>query len=688
MGLYDNYRLANSNRVKTYQGSAVPEMVAVSTEMQKRYDTSQDNMDYTGKYLSSLSSLTQDQDALNGVRKQYMDSLQQIGGRKDLENMTRETSMLAQQLPQDYAPFAQRMKTRAEEFKKIDEDDKKFLTPESKQRWKNYIDASNGPIQKDPTNPMRYSGSYSSRPYAEEIDKTKFADEAMKDVAARSRGWSVEKIGNQWMRKDGGGWKKLETTEIDNIMDTAFAASEKWKAYMGQEKTLGTYSMDFSKIDPAKLNLDQQGLIAAKMENGKADFATAVKQVQGDLIQKRHEQEARNYAHKFRRDEAEQSVDYSENPFFRWGVDREDKKQENAMLQMANTMTLGGAKVEDVQDFDNIVTNTKQAFTESGDAYVKWVKGIDDGKVKYDLGGGRVGYKDAAGKVVDVTEDANAFRSQINYAKEKQQQLSAVDDAAKRASHYDKVPESVKIEAQKAASKARNTWRMGTEDTKGMSKEAIAGMNAGEAQKAFDEVMRSTKEYRAYKDELKKRMTGTTVGSDLFSFMNEKMVKSISENVEGLVSGLGLKNGMVPVQDKDGKQLSADDWKELQGNMRAIGVTYTGDPSSPVALVMRGFKDVKGKKTNGEDMIVKLPNTNIQSFAEMGMDDTQKDHLRRASGLAVALNNTTRAFSSNGVSIKANTNDPRGGWTLRVGDKETTAYSFKEIFEFMDANHK
>ena len=357
-------------------------------------------------------------------------------------------------------------------------------------------------------------------------------------------------------------------------------------------------------------------------------------------------------------------------------------------MQMASTMTIGGAKVEDVADFDKIVSGAQQTFKDNGTAYSDWVKGIDDGKVKYDLGGGRVGYKDADGKVIDVTADANDFRDKINYAKEKQQQLSALDAAAKRASGYDKVPQSVKTEANIAASKARSTWRMGTEETKGMSKEAIAVMNEGEATKAFDNVMRSTDAYKNYKAELKKRMTGTTVGSDLFAFMNERMVKSISENVEGLVSGLGLKDGMVPVQDKDGKQLSADDWKELKGNMRAIGVTYTGDPSSPIALVMRGFKDVKGKKTNGEDMIVKLPNTNIQHFAEMGMDDTQKDHLRRTSGLAVALNNTTRTFNANGVSIKANTEDPRGGWTLRVGDKEVTAYSFKEIFEFMDANHK
>jgi len=208
------------------------------------------------------------------------------------------------------------------------------------------------------------------------------------------------------------------------------------------------------------------------------------------------------------------------------------------------------------------------------------------------------------------------------------------------------------------------------------------------ANEAYHKIIKNSPRYKAYQEELKKRMTGTTVGSDLFGFMNEKTAEGISKNVEGLVSSLGLKNGAIPVQDKNGQQLTADQWDELKGNMRAIGVTYTGDPSSPMALVVRAFKDVKGKKTSGEDMIVKLPSTNIQAIAEQGMDGTQRDYMRRAAGLATSLNNVTRSFKADGVSIKANTEDPRGGWTVQTNGKEKTAYSFKDIFEFLDQNHK
>jgi len=358
------------------------------------------------------------------------------------------------------------------------------------------------------------------------------------------------------------------------------------------------------------------------------------------------------------------------------------------MLQMASTMTLGGADIGNVQDFEKIKQETAGASKSALGSYSEWLKGIKDGKVKLDLGNGKVGYRDESGKIVDVSDDANAFRQQIAYGKEKEQHLAAVDAAAQRASGFSVTPE-LKAKAQKAyAAEAANM-----QSKKGGAGAAAGGGVSDEdiktaANEAYHKIIKNSPRYKAYQEELKKRMTGTTVGSDLFGFMNEKTAEGISKNVEGLVSSLGLKNGAIPVQDKNGQQLTADQWDELKGNMRAIGMTYTGDPSSPMALVVRAFKDVKGKKTSGEDMIVKLPSTNIQAIAEQGMDGTQRDYMRRAAGLAISLNNVTRSFKADGVSIKANTEDPRGGWTVQTNGKEKTAYSFKDIFEFLDQNHK
>jgi len=709
MGLYDGYRLANSQQVKQYEGSVVPELVAVSQEMQKRYDISENNMDYTRRFKNSIVTRPEDRPAFDKMwADNYEGQLNTISKRKDLENTTRETSMLAQQLPQDYAAFAQNMQAEAAYKKDLQEryDKGDIKNKDNVGRLLELSKQQSGSIAIDPQT-GRYAPNFRGYSPAKELDKNKFIDDALahaNPTIIGSKGTIFSKDG-QWLIQEDNKTRRLTTDEIDKIANDAFKNSEDWKSYMNQEAMLGTFKNNYSKVSPETVNL--KTVIGQKyrldkngntVKNGKKpiiDPVTLQEALQDDLdkglplnkavenyqkaqIIKQHEYDAKQYAHKYAINEVETGNHYKDNPY---ALKDYENKKENMMLQMASTMTLGGADIKDVQDFEKIKQETAGASKSALDSYSEWLKGIKDGKVKIDLGNGKVGYKDASGKVVDVSDDANAFRQQIAYGKEKEQHLSAVDEAAARAANF-KVTPALKASAQKAYDKEMSfNTPAGSIATAGGNKEA-------RAKRAYQNVIEATSEFKKYQEELKKRMTGTTVGSDLFGFMNEKTVDGISKNVEGLVSSLGLKNGAIPVQDKNGQQLTADQWDELKGNMRAIGVTYTGDPSSPMALVVRAFKDVKGKKISGEDMIVKLPSTNIQAIAEQGMDGTQKEYMRRASGLATSLNNTTRSFKADGVSIKANTEDPRGGWTVQVNGKEKTAYSFKDIFEFLDQNHK
>jgi len=675
MGLYDGYRLANSQQVKQYEGSVVPELVQVSQEMQKRYDTSLDQQDYVGRFMNSMKALPQDQSALEEVKGQYKTKLDTLSKRPDLENAVRESTMLARELPADYAGFAQRQQDfaqRQEEYNKKVSEGK--LSPEEAQSLLRRDIHQDKGIQKDPSN-GKYSGRFSGQQYVETFDMQKAVDTIMDKQFPQTQGWSKEQVGDQWIFKNGQKTVKMPAERIQQIVSSGLQNDPQAMSWIAQQQNLGTYNMDYSKVDPSTV---KSPLILERLKRGK-DLTTAVKEAVSEGIGKNLLQKAHEYAvSKYYRNDTDTDQGVKENPYYKWN---EDKKKENMMLQVASTMTLGGADVNSVNDFEDIKKETGDATRSAMASYSEWTKGLKDGKAKIDLGNGKVGYKDESGKIVDVTDDANAFRQQIAYAKEKQQHLSAVDEAAKRAANFKITPE-LKAEAQKAYDKEMRF------NAPAGSVASAGGNKKVRAQKAYQDIIEATPQFRKYQEELKKRMAGTTVGSDLFAFMNEKTVDGISKNVEGLVSSLGLKNGAIPVQDKNGQQLSADQWDELKGNMRAIGITYTGDPSSPMALVVRAFKDVKGKKTSGEDMIVKLPNTNIQAIAEQGMDATQKDYMRRAAGLATSLNNLTRSFNNNGVSIKANTEDQRGGWTVKVNDKEKTAYSFKDVFEFLDVNHK
>ncbi len=718
MGLYDNYQLANSTRIREYQGSTVPELVKVNQELQKRYDMAAEGQDYIARFLQGMDALPQDKQALNEVANQYTSRLQTLAGRPDLENALRETTLLGRDVPEAYAPFAQRMKdfqARKAQIEKDVQDGK--ITPQTAQRIMQMDQAMDPGVQKDPRT-GRYTGRYNgSINYMKDIDTDKKVDEWMDKALPSTQGWSKEFANGQWIIKKAGKRVVMDKDRIAQIIAAGAAADGEYQAWARQQQQLGSF--DYNPARMGDINFDQQlGSIRQKDAAGKeqlvpvtlgdvlnqyqqqgistADALKAIRQQQigNDLMSK-----MQNYGVvKYIRDDREEESGLEANQVWKWNQEEAEKKAERTMLQMATTMTLGGANIEDVRDFTKIQSGLEDEHTGQMTAYTRWLKGLDDGKQKITSNlTGKVYYKDENGTMVDVTADAENFRSSMQDIDNRRKELEMIDAAAKRAAGFDKLPpslvkkaEDARKEAEKATSSAEaSLWGIKIASGGGTGGAAINYTDAqrkrnGEA--AYKAVLEDTEPFRKYEKELAARMKGTTMGSDLFTFRDEKTIDNLSKTAEALISGLDLEKGMVPVQFNDGSQLSADQWGELKGSMRAIGVTFTGDVNSPIALVMRAFKDVKNKKTSGEDMIIKLPNTNIQQIASESMDEEQKDYLRRASGLAVALNNPTRSFDYDGVTIQANTNDPRKGWQVRIGDKEATLYSFKDIFNFMDSN--
>ena len=239
MGLYDNFKLAQSRKVKEYQGSVVPELVAVSTEMQKRYDTAAEMQDYTKRFKNSMTALSQDQAALDEMwNTRYDGKLKELSARPDLENAVRESTMLARDLPQDYAPFAQRMKDfseRKEELTKATQKkpgDAGYLTPEDADRILRRDIALDKGISKDPAT-GRYVGRFQGKNYVSTFDMQKAVDTIMDKQFPTTEGMSVEEIVNifisaeedNYKRKKGQGLLKQQiknngTNKKDNHIET------------------------------------------------------------------------------------------------------------------------------------------------------------------------------------------------------------------------------------------------------------------------------------------------------------------------------------------------------------------------------------------------------------------------------------------------------------------------------------
>ena len=715
MGLYDSYRLSNSNRVKEYQGSAVPELVQVSQEMQRWYDSAADTQDYMKRFMNSMQALTKDQPALQEWAKQHQDKIAELSKRKDLENTVRETTMLARDIPEGYSVFAKRMKQSAEYQTKLNEAVQKGeITSTTADRLMKASMFRDKGLTKDPMT-GRYTGDFSGMNFVKNINLNERVDKYLKDRFPVEQGYSIENANGQWIVKNGSTSKVLTPDDVRSVIHTASQSDNELQDFLRQEADLSTYDIDYSKVNPtdAELagDLNNYSISAAldkrnnftghfRMNNSKSPVKTAVDEllkrgysvtdamriIRQQQVKDQNMQEMMNYGvTKYIRNDQKTEQGLEANQVWKWNDDAAEKKKENQMLQMATTMTLGGADVKSAGDFNKVVTGAKEGHTNALQAYSDWLKGVNDGKPKLRYADGRVVYKEN-GKEVDVTEDANSFRRQAEYAQQKITELDAIDKAARRASGFTITP-ALQKKAQQAYDEAYSETTSTSPGIGAAGKTWTEEQRKRNGQAAYDEVLKNIPAYKKYKEELTRRTTGTTMGSDLFVF-RDKNVENISEQIQNVISGLGRKDGMVPVQGKDGKQLTADEWEGIKGSTKAVGVTYTDDPNSPVNLVVRVFKDVKDKKTAGEDMIVKLPNTNIQSIAEENMDAQQKDYLRRAAGLATSLNNTARAFKEGKVSIKANTDDPRAGWTVRVGNNESTLYSFKDILDYLDANNK
>lgn len=717
MGLFDSYNAINSKNIRQYQGSTVPELVNVSQQMQQRYDATAEAQDYITRFMNNMQALPQDQPALKEWSQQFREKLKQQSQRPDLENALRETTMLARDVPEGYAPFAQAIKEQQEYEKGVLGNDK--LLPESKEGIIAMSRAKYKGLQKDPST-GKYVGRYTGYNSVNDIDFNKKVEDYVKGAFPTTSGYSTENVNGEWIIKRGGKSVVMEPARIAQIVRDGIASDPETQAWLKQQEDLGTYQRNWSNVKPEDLDLDKPTSYTKQVKQGKKNvdvpmtlkelvqpyldngisLGDALTSIERAGISNSWIERGQKYAmEKFKRNDHESEFGLSSNTNFWNALGRQDKLSENQVLQATTTMTVGGVPPDQlknfkVADFDKIKGDVATNHTSSLQEYSDWLDGISDGKKKTKLADGRVVYKDASGKEVDVTKDAGTYRNKIRYMDEQKHNMTAVETAAARESGWDKIPTTLKKEAQAAYDKELNN-SVNFSNAKGIDTEEKA---KSRAQDAYQKVLNSNPTYKKYQEALKTRLSGTTVGSDLFTF-SSKRSDDIGKMVENMVSGLGLKDGFIPVKDKEGNQITADQWEQMKGDMKAIGVTYTGDPNDPVALVMRVYKDIKGKKTLGEDMIVKIPNTNIQSLMDRDMSPEQRGYFNSAIQIVNGVNNPAGTyFQKKGtdsnikqdiyIGANRNPNDPRKGWTVKVGGTEANLTSFKEILDFIHEHNK
>lgn len=359
MGLYDGYRLQNSQGIKQYEGSAVPEMVAVSQQLQGQYDKSQNALDYTNQFLNSLKADPKDQPTLDEMKKGYIDKIGEISQRKDLENMTRETSMLAAKLPQDYAPFAASLQAHQTRNAEIDAatqkkpEDAGYLSPDKAASQKEYEYSQYKGLQKN-AQTNKLEGIYQGQNYSRSIDYRKKVDEIMEKALPSTQGYTHEPGSDgEWIVKKFGKTVTMAPGHIRNIIDSGMKADPEVQGDIGDQVKYGTHALDYRHVTRADVNDGTQ--LAKLMDNGH-DATTAMKIIKGAHISDGIMATAQGYAGaKYPRHDVETGDEVKQNEGY-WKHKLEDGDAPMVYDQSAITLKDLPKTYDDAQKF--LGTNT------------------------------------------------------------------------------------------------------------------------------------------------------------------------------------------------------------------------------------------------------------------------------------------------------------------------------------------
>lgn len=638
MGLYDGYNLANSSRVKQYQGSVVPELVGVSQQLQKQYDTSQANMDYTSRYLNGLQAHNKDQGALDELRTNYTGKIKGFAQRKDLENAVRETSMLAQQLPDDYAPFAGVLKQRQEYNELVDKSPD--LRPETKEKLKGISDANYQGLQKDPST-GRYKGSFAGRNFVKDLNPMDRADKYVKDKFPVEQGYSVENTNGTYIIKNGKETKILTPDDVKSLVYSGAQSDSEFQAWLKQEQELNTYTEDYSHTSPEQVklqggfnNYSVQGLsdkggqfnghfqinntpvnaqeaVQQALDQGYS-LTEAVKMVKSKNIEDKVLNGMFNYAvTKYSRNDVKTEQGLKEDGY---GVAEYSHKLADQGIPIAAQLLQPSAnsKYDSPSGITSAIKNYDDANRQQYEQYSAWTNknGIKPNGSPYDP---NTKWFDANGN--ERTSEARVFIDAQLQASTASKQLEEKKQKLMDAAGYKITPE-LERKAKSAYDATIKNYEATGKLANASSPSYIPQLKTAkkEAEDAYDRILATGENYGKYKqliaEDAKENLVPvgiTTSGSISTDKAILETFKSLVVNLDGNKLGAGTQGLEWAAGDNVGKALSSGDYAKLIGETQYAGSGIDADGQYKMYFNVGTTKvNTKGERS-GENVLVKLP---------------------------------------------------------------------------------
>lgn len=626
---YDQYQLANSQRVRPFAGSLLPELTSVAGQLQERFDKTLDQEDMLSRAIktSQAAPFEKDQLMLAQMREEYRQRIGERAKAGNYEDMYRQTMLDSRDFVDRYQPIAENMKRYQEYQSSLQQAVAKgdIKSPEKARRLlaastQNYQGLNYDPVTGQVTN--RFQGLTAIK----DIDPTEKVDKWIKDVAPTVIGKEVRFTDGQWMKYNEGKWTTLTSQEIARVMDAGRRLDPEFDAWLQQEKQLA--AVDVMRLTDTDVQNMKDGPLKQLILDEMKRTSQPASKVATDLMAAQKEQTILNnmmgYANKYVRDDRITGSGITgADPY---NLQRTGKKLEDEamVLSMPILQPEVRATIAGAEDLLGQINQSGQAVQASRQDFDQWKQqnGIHPG-----AGGA---WLDANGN--DVTMKYLQQEQVYKQAQTGWQNLQKLDAEARRRTGYGKgtvTPELMK-KADEAAQKAAIASGQAV-GPGGVPYQPTAEEKARIYQQAKANFLRKNSPGYAQYDKVLKEMTEQ--GSQLINVQNfdtkpaNEQATKLFKNFVLNLDASGLKGGTQglkwAVGDKAGQDLLPEDYKKVAADADFAGYAMDTDGQMKFFYnVGKVTQNAKGELV-GKQEVVKMPA--LPGTAEMLIKSKQMD---------------------------------------------------------------
>jgi hypothetical protein len=452
-------------------------------------------------------------------------------------------------------------------------------------------------------------------------------------------GQTIQKIDNsgQYYIKNGDKWELLTWDRIKPVLDAAKKTDPFFQSWARQQAVLNSYQAEHVPEDA----LMQSGLYK-QIWDEKQRTGLPAKEVYRQMLQ---DSTLRNIdsaieqfgkKHEVRNHEWERSVVKETEEFGRRAA-AEEKKKSNFGFGLAYAANDPGLQVKDTYNFNEIMSNAGTTAQKVRGDWESWLnaKGTD-GKPLRKIEGEKFLERTPGGKWTDVTSEGNTRKNAFISQLKEVENLKAVQKAALEEAGFNEA--EIRSITNKSTQTLMDKYKRYENPVGGRQ---MMGDNTRMPAMMKDEstlLKTSDERFKRYEKILTNRLNGGQSPNELLEIRDADAKKTIKDLVSlSAGKGVGLEKGMIPISigsGKDqGKQLDEDDYEDIASTLEPVG--FINDVATgKTKLIMRTTKEVKGKKTAGEDLILETTAlTGIDEHLQQNM--TARDYTKFAMDRAV-----------------------------------------------------